>query len=66
VQVSLLITAVEGEDDAFVVTTLTANTSAIEIISVESILFDDGIGRLVIDGDLPPFDQFNPGGTPAA
>jgi hypothetical protein len=39
---------------------------AIEIISVESILFDDGIGRLVIDGDLPPFDQFNPGGTPAA
>lgn len=38
----------------------------IEIISVESILFDDGTGRLVIDGDLPPFDQFNPGGTPAA
>jgi hypothetical protein len=30
VQVSLLITAVEGEDDAFVVTTLTANTSAFE------------------------------------
>lgn len=40
----------------------------IEIISVTSIsiLFDDGTGRLVIDGDMPPFDQFNPGGTPAA